>query len=239
MKYFIAILLTIYSMTIWADCRGCCSHHGGVTCNSGITMCRDGSYLSQKCEAKSCNKCPVQTKQATINNLPLKKSYKRSFFSDWVDDDHNCLDTRQEILKSRSKEEVKISKSKSGSCRVLTGKWDDYYYNEVITKSKDIDIDHLVPLKHAWDSGASNWDQPKRDKFATDPDNLVITNKSYNRQKGAKTILEWMPVDRAYACRYTNQWFLIKNKYGLNISAKEEEYEKLLKCDEVNTLPNQ
>lgn len=41
-----------------ADCRGCCSRHGGVVCENGVTKCRDGTPLSAKCAAKGCNKCP-------------------------------------------------------------------------------------------------------------------------------------------------------------------------------------
>ena len=56
---FIAILLSIALTTIsaQADCRGCCSRHGGVACIDGVTQCRDGSPLSSKCRAKGCDKC--------------------------------------------------------------------------------------------------------------------------------------------------------------------------------------
>jgi hypothetical protein len=40
-----------------ADCRGCCSRHGGVVCENGVTKCRDGTPLSAKCSSKGCNKC--------------------------------------------------------------------------------------------------------------------------------------------------------------------------------------
>ena len=55
----ILILLTISLLTspVYADCRGCCSRHGGVDCINGVTKCRDGTPLSQKCLAKDCNKC--------------------------------------------------------------------------------------------------------------------------------------------------------------------------------------
>lgn len=160
------------------------------------------------------------------------KKYQRSYFSGWKDEDGNCLDTRSEILKVRSKGIVTYKKVRGRDCKVLTGQWDDFYYNEVLTKSSQIDLDHLVPLKHAWQTGAASWEQGKRDRFATDPENLVITNRSYNRQKGAKTILQWMPVDRTYACRYLEQWFYIKMKYDMAISQEEKDHRKLLDCTE-------
>ena len=158
------------------------------------------------------------------------QKYKRSYFSGWTDEDGNCLDTRSEVLKDRSAIAVNYKKVRGSECRVLTGQWNDFYYNEVLTDATLVDIDHIVPLKHAWQSGASEWDQKKRDRFATDPENLVITNRSYNRLKGAKTILQWMPVDKAYACRYVLQWFTIKKKYGLLISTEEIGYRDHLAC---------
>lgn len=236
MRVILVIILFIASQGLYANCRGCCSHHGGVTCNNGITQCRDGSSLSNKCSSKGCNKCPVKQSH-TEKKESLKMTYKRSYFSSWIDEDRDCLNTRHEILKSRSKTPVTIKKSQNGHCRVISGQWEDYYYNEVLTQSHSIDIDHLVSLKHAFESGADKWSQSKRDQFAVDPENLVITNLSYNRQKGAKSILEWMPVDKAYACRYTDQWLYIKKKYGLEISKKEVEYKSLLNCDKVKRLP--
>ena len=53
----ILLIITLTTATAFADCRGCCSRHGGVVCVNGVTKCRDGSSLSQKCIAKGCNKC--------------------------------------------------------------------------------------------------------------------------------------------------------------------------------------
>jgi|GEM_PF-3428277 hypothetical protein len=228
MKSLILIIILFLSQQVYADCRGCCSGHGGILCLSAKTQCRDGSLLSKKCAAKGCNKCSSEK---------ASSSYERSSFSGWIDEDRDCLDTRHEILKKRSLRAVTISKLKSGRCKILTGQWADYYYDEVLMEASKIDIDHLVPLKHAYDSGAANWHESKRDQFALDPENLVITNLSYNRIKGSKTILEWMPINRAYACRYTEQWFYIKKKYNLEISSRERDYKDQLKCEKIKRLP--
>jgi len=70
---FISIFVTISFVTVsaYADCRGCCSGHGGVECNNGVTICRDGSPLSSKCKSKGCNKCgsvPIKKTQKSANN---------------------------------------------------------------------------------------------------------------------------------------------------------------------------
>ncbi len=50
-------MVCIVSGTSYADCQGCCSHHGGVCCIDGVTKCCDGSRLSQTCIDRGCDKC--------------------------------------------------------------------------------------------------------------------------------------------------------------------------------------
>ena len=49
-------IISLFTSTTFADCRGCCSRHGGVVCVDGITKCRDGTLLSPKCQSKGCDK---------------------------------------------------------------------------------------------------------------------------------------------------------------------------------------
>ena len=51
-------IISLSSSTAYADCQGCCSYHGGVCCTGGVTMCCDGSPLSDTCRNKGCNACP-------------------------------------------------------------------------------------------------------------------------------------------------------------------------------------
>jgi hypothetical protein len=155
------------------------------------------------------------------------KKYHRSEWFHWSDIDKDCQNTRQEILISRSLTRVKFNKK---GCTVISGRWSDYYYPEEHTLAKSIDIDHLIPLKHAHEVGGANWDKNKKERFANDPDNLVITNKSYNRKKGAKTIAEWLPVYKDRACLYLKDWIRIKKKYHLIITEAETKTIKLIRC---------
>jgi hypothetical protein len=150
------------------------------------------------------------------------KRYDRSEWSHWSDPDKDCQNTRQEILITRSKTKVKLNKK---SCTVISGQWSDYYFPEEHTLAKNVDIDHLIPLKHAHEVGGANWTQKEKERFANDPENLVITNKSYNRKKGAKTIAEWLPIHRDRTCVYLKDWVRIKKKYHLIL--KEEEFESI------------
>ena len=143
--------------------------------------------------------------------------YDRKKFKHWIDTDRDCRNRRAEVLKNRSTKPVSYRKSKRGLCTVRTGRWDDYYFPEVHTEARMVDIDHVVPLKNAWESGAHAWAPGERELFANDPENLVITNRSYNRQKGAQTPLTWAPINREYYCKYLARWIKIKRKYQLTI----------------------
>lgn len=155
---------------------------------------------------------------SSIQTNSHHKKYLRTDWDHWSDLDGNCLDTRAEILKERSLVPIHLNKK---GCKVKTGQWNDYYFDEIHTLASQVDIDHVVPLKHAHDSGAALWSPSQKQIFANDKENLVITNKHYNRQKGSKTIGEWLPVQSGYACKYVQDWVKIKNKYHLILGASE------------------
>lgn len=166
-----------------------------------------------------------------VSELALAQSYSRKAFKHWVDGDGDCRNKRAEILKERSSIEVSYSQRKNGKrCSVTSGRWEDYYFPETHTEASNVDIDHIVPLKHAWDAGAKNWSPEKRETFANDSENLVITNKSYNRQKGAQTPLSWAPAQRDYYCKYLKDWIKVKTKYTLPINKKIYEYRAQAGC---------
>ncbi|WP_371094995.1 hypothetical protein [Streptomyces sanglieri] len=45
-------------------------------------------------------------------------------------------------------------------CRAASGTWYSEYDGLTIDSASRIDIDHVVPLKEAWRSGASQWSPP-------------------------------------------------------------------------------
>lgn len=65
------VLSCLMCGTTWADCRGCCSSHGGVVCADGVTRCADGTPLSKKCQAKDCNKCGLSTSSSSASPEPV------------------------------------------------------------------------------------------------------------------------------------------------------------------------
>lgn len=161
--------------------------------------------------------------------------YNPQYFS-LVDEDGDCQDTRAEILIQKSETKISFKKGSRGpSCLINSGKWKDFYTGESFTEASKIQIDHIVPKKHAWDLGAKNWPKKRIREFANDPLNLVITSATLNREKRDKSIADWLPRKRPYACRYVKRWIEVKVKYGLDIPKSEKNTERQLECNQVQT----
>jgi 5-methylcytosine-specific restriction endonuclease McrA len=130
------------------------------------------------------------TNEAIEQGRDFVSLYDRSDWPHWLDDDKDCQNTRHEILIQTSKTPAKFKTGKE--CNVLSGEWHDPYSGEVFTISKDLDLDHIVPLKFAHGHGGDKWSRERKAEFANDLDNLILAKASLNRQKGAKGLDEWI-----------------------------------------------
>ena len=155
-----------------------------------------------------------------IRNLPVatetRSGYERSKFRHWVDADGDCRDTRDEVLAAESLARV-------SGCDIRRGKWRSYYDGVLTRRSTVFDIDHLVPLAEAWDSGARRWTAATRQRYANDlgdPRSLVAVTASSNRSKSDRDPAEWMP--RLAKCQYVRQWVAVKIRWSLKINAAEK-----------------
>jgi hypothetical protein len=148
------------------------------------------------------------------------QGYSRKNWKHWIDEDRDCQRTRAEILIRDSKSPVLF---KSGrNCRVIGGEWIGPYTGETFNFANEIDIDHIVPLKHAYETGGSTWTRAQKRVFANDFENLLAVDKSANRSKGYKGPNEWKPQNQGYWCEYAQKWRRVKGKYGLLIRSNEE-----------------
>lgn len=147
------------------------------------------------------------------------EGYKRAAFgSHWIDADGDCQDTRQEVLIAESKVPVVMD----GDCKVLYGLWECPLSGKITIHPRDLDIDHVVPLKEAWLSGANEWSQSQRITYANDlaaPGHLSAVMKGINRAKGAKDPAEWVPHENPRG--YIERWLTVKTKYNLSLDPKE------------------
>ncbi|WP_120635256.1 DUF1524 domain-containing protein [Ruegeria sp. EL01] len=145
--------------------------------------------------------------------------YDRSLFGGWADIDDDCQNTRHELLQEMSTGGTTISQS---NCIVLRGKWADPYTGKVFTNARDVEIDHLVPLKWAWDRGAHSWPDETKSEFANDPANLFVVSSNVNQDKGAKGPIDWLPPLGGFHCQYVTRFVRVAQKYSLEMSDAEQ-----------------
>ncbi|HEX7351374.1 GmrSD restriction endonuclease domain-containing protein [Brachybacterium sp.] len=151
-----------------------------------------------------------------------KTGYDRDSFG-WREDlDRNGCDTRNDILR-RDLDQITL-KGGTGGCVVLLGTLDSPYSGDSVDFDRTdstIDIDHVVALSDAWQTGAGTWDEDTRREFANDPLNLLAVEASLNRQKGAGDAATWLPPKKDYRCEYVARQIAVKAKYDLWVKPAE------------------
>lgn len=152
--------------------------------------------------------------------LEHRGGYDRSLFDVWLDADHDGCDTRSEVLRRDSSVAVRVT---SHGCTVIDGAWVSAYDGVATTDPSQLEIDHVVALKEAWDSGAWSWTPARRAAFAndlSDPRTLREVTIAANRAKGDRDPSNWLPV-AADQCRFLGDWVAIKARWGLSADPSE------------------
>ena len=125
----------------------------------------------------------VATLTKTVAQIPTDiPEYHRSQWKHWSDEDGDCQDARQEVLIAESL--IKVIFETDKECRVAVGRWYGAFTGVYVEAPGDLDIDHLVPLKNAHDSGGWAWDPTRKEQYGNhlgDPDNLIAVTKGANR----------------------------------------------------------
>ena len=113
--------------------------------------------------------------------------------------------------------------SVGSGCALSGGRWFSYYDRVSWTDTGRIDIDHMVPLAEAWDSGARSWTTDTRRSYANDLGDyrsLVGVTDSVNQSKGDQDPADWLPTyDR---CRYLREWVAVKHRWRLTVDSTEK-----------------
>lgn len=156
-----------------------------------------------------------------------KTGYSRAQFGPaWSDVDRNGCDTRNDVLKRDLKSIV--FKSPNNPCVILSGILIDPYSGETIhflrgvSTSALVQIDHVVALSNAWQTGAFKLSADARKGFANDSLNLLAVKGSLNSQKGDGDAATWLPPRKSYRCAYVSRQIAVKAKYGLWLTAPEK-----------------
>jgi hypothetical protein len=170
---------------------------------------------------------------ATLASLPVKgrapkTGYSRAQFGQtWADVDRNGCDTRNDMLK-RDLTEI-VYRAKTKNCVVLSGVLQDQYSGETINftrgniTSMEVQIDHVVALSNAWQTGAFKLSAAQRRAFANDPLNLFAVKGRLNSQKGDGDAATWLPPLKSFRCTYVAHQIAVKAKYSLWVTAPEKD----------------
>jgi Proprotein convertase P-domain/Protein of unknown function (DUF1524) len=160
-----------------------------------------------------------------VANLPVatevRTGYSRDLFNLWIDADGDGCNTRYEVLIA----EATTAPTVGSGCSLTGGAWLSYYDGATWTDPSDLDIDHMVPLAEAWDSGARNWTAAQREAYANDlgdPRPLVAVTDNVNQAKSDADPAEWMPPLTSVYCRYITEWTATKTRWGLTVDTAEK-----------------
>jgi hypothetical protein len=173
-----------------------------------------------------------------------KTGYTRAQFGQtWADVDRNGCDTRNDILKRDLTGQV--YKEKTRECVVLSGTLIDPFSGETINfvrgnvSSMEVQIDHVVALSNAWQTGAVKLSIKDRTAFANDPMNLLAVKGRLNSQKRDGDAATWLPPLKSYRCDYVARQIAVKIKYKLWFTAPEKEaMVRILKSCPEKVLPS-
>ena len=150
----------------------------------------------------------------------VRTGYSRDLFTHWIDANGNGCNTRAEVLIAESQTTV----TRTGTCTITSGRWYSPYDQATWTAPSDVDIDHMVPLAEAWDSGARTWTASRRTAFANDlglADSLIAVTDSVNQSKGDQDPAQWMPSNTSYTCAYVTAWIRVKYRWNLSVDQAE------------------
>ena len=88
-----------------------------------------------------------------------------------------------------------------------------------------INIDHIVSLKDAYESGASSWSDSRKESFANDRSNHVPSCGRVNSSKGSEGPSDFLRRSRdgrgleyeiVRFCEYVQKYYAVKVKYDLS-----------------------
>jgi hypothetical protein len=145
--------------------------------------------------------------------------YLRTLFRIWIDADHDGCDTREEVLIAES-----LTTTRTGSGCSVAGSWRSVYDGLRTTAPSTFDIDHVVPLKEAWDSGAWSWTPARRQAYANDLGDsrtLRAVSATSNRSKGDRDPAQWLPPLTSFRCTYVSDWVAVKVRWRLTVDPLE------------------
>jgi hypothetical protein len=86
-----------------------------------------------------------------------------------------------------------------------------------------VQIDHVVALSNAWQTGAGLLTPEIRQQLANDPLELLAVDGAANQQKSDGDAATWLPSNKAFRCQYVARQVAVKAKYQLWVTSAEKD----------------
>lgn len=120
-----------------------------------------------------------------------------------------------------------------------------YHLQDVYSIARMLDIDHVVSLSNAWQTGAApdpddlQKGESVRHDIAVDPDNLLTVDRYSNSIKSDKDISLWQPVNTEFLIQFVAIQILIKKRYQLQVTRGERRAFRRIITDEQSYRSHQ
>lgn len=142
----------------------------------------------------------------TVEPEPVRNDYERDLFDHWGDEDRDGCDTRCEVLAAQ--------RDPDG---FWLSEWDGYSTDD----PSELQVDHVVALAEAWDSGADEWSATQRNGFADYMPNLLAVTAASNMRKSDKDAAEWFPSRSEANCLWASTVVRVKDHWDLTVDQAE------------------
>lgn len=165
-----------------------------------------------------------QLSKLSVKGRAPNTGYNRSQFGDGWQSNGAC-DTRNIIL-ARDLADTVLAPN---DCHITSGRLDDPYTGQFIDfrrgadTSDDVQIDHVVALSDAWQTGAQQLTYERRVELANDPLELLAVDGAANQQKGGSNAASWLPPNKSFRCQYVARQISIKARYDLWVTPPEHD----------------
>ena len=163
--------------------------------------------------------------QLTVEPEFRGDGYDRDDWPHWRSVPGSCFTVRDKALAEESWAPIETVPGSAGRCRVVSGLWRDPYTGREFDDAADVDVDHVVPLAEAYESGGYRWTRERRSAFANELGNedhlMIVYDRENQVAKGKDDPADYLPPNKDFACAYLEAWLGIKSRWGLSVDPRE------------------
>jgi uncharacterized protein YceK len=228
----------VLAALVLAALTGCTSVASGTDPTTGPPpTARESTSLRPTSSADAHSAGAVLATLSVKGRAP-KTGYARSQFGEaWTDSSGavwsgNGLSTREDVL-SRDLTSVTCKtrppERAAPHCVVSSGVLHDPYTGRTIhfvrgvRTSQAVQIEHVVALSDAWQTGAQRLTRAERIDLANDPLELLAVDGPTNSAKGDGDAATWLPPNKSFRCAYVARQVAVKARYHLWVTAAEKD----------------